>query len=77
MVVDVPGGRLAVHQLAGNAGCPRTVVAAHGITANGLSLAALARALPDGIRLLAPDLRGRAESREITGPWGIGCTPTT
>ncbi len=69
--VEVPGGRLAVHRLAGDAGSPRTLIAAHGITANGLSMVALARALPDGIRLLAPDLRGRAESRYITGPWGI------
>lgn len=70
--VEVSGGTLAVHTLAGDAGSPRTVIAAHGITANGLSLVAFARALPDGIRVLAPDLRGRAESREITGPWGIG-----
>jgi pimeloyl-ACP methyl ester carboxylesterase len=72
MLVEVPGGSLVVHRLSGDDDCPRTVLAAHGITANGLSLAALGRALPDGIRLLAPDLRGRAESRGITGPWGIG-----
>lgn len=70
--IDVVGGRLAVHELAGGPDSPRTIIAAHGITANGLSFAALARALPAGIRLLAPDLRGRAESRNITGPWGIG-----
>ena len=34
--VEVPGGRLAVHRLAGDQGSPRTLIAAHGITANGL-----------------------------------------
>jgi pimeloyl-ACP methyl ester carboxylesterase len=71
-LVDVQGGRLAVHRLAGSEDSPQTVLAAHGITANGLAMVAFARALPDGIRVLAPDLRGRAESREITGRWGIG-----
>jgi pimeloyl-ACP methyl ester carboxylesterase len=71
LLVDVEGGSLAVHELAGSAGSPRTVIAAHGITANALSLVALARAVPAGIRVLAPDLRGRAESRQIDGPWGI------
>ena len=73
--VDVQGGALAVHVLAGDAARdaagPTTVLAVHGITANGLSYASLARRLPAGVRLLAPDLRGRAESAGIQGPWGF------
>jgi pimeloyl-ACP methyl ester carboxylesterase len=69
--VDVQGGTLAVHELAGDADSPTTVLAVHGITANGLSYATLARRFPAGVRLLAPDLRGRAESAAITGPWGL------
>src|SRR6185312_9107784 len=53
--VDVEGGRLAVHEF----GPPdaSVVLAAHGITANALSFAALARSMPD-VRIIAPDLRG-------------------
>lgn len=68
--VDVPGGRLAVHRLAEGAG--PTVLAVHGITANGLSWSALAGCLDGTATLLAPDLRGRAASREVDGPYGIG-----
>ena len=66
--VDVEGGRLAVHEF----GPPdaSVVLAAHGITANALSFAALARSMPD-VRIIAPDLRGRACSRNVTGPWSI------
>lgn len=70
--VPVKGGELTVHELAGSADSPRTVLAVHGITANGLSYASLARRLPEDVRLLAPDLRGRAESAGIDGPWGLG-----
>ena len=66
--VDVEGGRLAVHEF-GRPDAP-VVLAAHGITANALSFAALARSMPD-VRIIAPDLRGRACSRDITGPWAI------
>ncbi|GAB3915991.1 alpha/beta hydrolase [Microlunatus endophyticus] len=69
--VDVQGGTLAVHELAGDSDSPTTILAVHGITANGLSYATLARRLPGGVRLLAPDLRGRAESAAVTGPWGL------
>lgn len=70
--VPVAGGELIVHQLAGDESSERTVLALHGITANGMSMRTLARSLPPGIRLLAPDLAGRACSNAITGPWGIG-----
>lgn len=69
--VDVPGGKLAVHQVStAGAGAP-VVLALHGITANALSWRAVGRALQGRANLYAPDLRGRAASRDITGPWGL------
>jgi pimeloyl-ACP methyl ester carboxylesterase len=47
------------------------VIAAHGITANALSWAAVARALRGRVRLVAPDLRGRAASAHLPGPYGM------
>ena len=72
--VPVSGGELVVHQLAGVQHSERTLIAVHGITANGLSMQPLARALrarDTGIRVLAPDLAGRACSNTVTGPWGM------
>lgn len=68
--VDVPGGRLAVHRLAEGDG--PTVLAVHGITANGLSWAAVAERLAGRATVWAPDLRGRAASRGVAGPYGVG-----
>lgn len=47
-----------------------TVLAIHGITANHLSWPFLAAALPD-YRIVAPDLRGRAGSCGLPGPYGM------
>ena len=47
------------------------VVGSHGITGNHVSFAALADALGDDVRLVAPDHRGRGRSRDIGGPWGM------
>jgi len=70
--ISVPGGELAaLCWPAERAGAP-VAVAAHGITANALAWASLAEALDGRVTLLAPDLRGRAYSRDITGPFGIG-----
>ena len=71
-------GSLAVHDLTvapAREGAP-VVLAVHGITANGLSWRALADELhrrhgPGAVRVLAPDLRGRAASREASGPYGL------
>jgi len=76
--VEVDTGTLAVHDLtpgAARADVP-VVLALHGITANGLAWQTLADELVrrhgvGGIRVLAPDLRGRAASRQVPGPWGI------
>ena len=47
------------------------VVAAHGITANHTCWAPLVRALGDGVRLAAPDLRGRGASNGVGPPFGM------
>ncbi|MFJ5837109.1 alpha/beta hydrolase [Streptomyces shenzhenensis] len=69
--VPVPGGDLAVLRwAAADPGAP-TVLALHGITANGLSWGPVARRLAGRATLVAPDLRGRAGSRDLPGPYGI------
>ena len=81
--IDRPGGSLGVHDLtlpggddpAHGADAP-LVLALHGITANALSWRVVADELgarlgAGTVRLLAPDLRGRACSRDISGPWGM------
>jgi pimeloyl-ACP methyl ester carboxylesterase len=69
--IDVPvsGGALRVCRW-GTAAGP-AVVAIHGITANALSFLHLAEQL-DGVDLIAPDLRGRAGSAGLPGPYGLG-----
>jgi pimeloyl-ACP methyl ester carboxylesterase len=47
------------------------VIAAHGITANGLSWGAVAEHLHGAVALLAPDLRGRAGSSDLPGEYGL------
>ncbi|MFD5466706.1 alpha/beta fold hydrolase [Kitasatospora sp. NPDC127059] len=69
--VPVPGGDLAVLRWpADRPGAP-TVVAVHGITANGLAWYEVARRLAGRVTLLAPDLRGRSASRSVAGPYGL------
>jgi len=66
--VPVAGGMLAGGEW-DSAGTP-TLVALHGITASHRSWPVVARAL-DGIRVVAPDLRGRGRSSALPGPWGL------
>lgn len=68
--VDVAGGALTVTRWGSADALP--VVALHGITANGHSFARVAAELPDTLALLAPDLRGRARSAHVPGPYGLG-----
>lgn len=78
--VDVEGGQLAVHDLSGGParhGAP-VVLAAHGITANGLMWRPVSDELvrrrgSGAVRFLAPDLRGRGASNTVTGPFGLAC----
>lgn len=66
--VAVDGGELTVLRFGDG---PNVVIAAHGITGSGMSFGAVARELPDGWTLLAPDLRGRGHSNHLPGPWGL------
>ncbi|WP_392754072.1 alpha/beta fold hydrolase [Streptomyces sp. LN590] len=69
--VPVAGGQLtALRWPAGEPGAP-VVVALHGITANALSWGTVARMLAGRVTLIAPDLRGRAASAGLPGPYGI------
>jgi lipase len=66
--VPVDGGQLHV----GEWGPPDgpAIVAVHGITASHREWVAVARALP-GVRIIAPDLRGRGLSNTLGGPYGM------
>jgi pimeloyl-ACP methyl ester carboxylesterase len=68
--VDVPvaGGTLAAWRWPGTG---PLVLAAHGITANGLSWQPVADALAGAVTLVAPDLRGRGRSSGLGGPYGM------
>lgn len=69
--VPVTGGELAALRWpARDPGAP-VVLALHGITANGLSWGPVARQLAGRATLIAPDLRGRAASAALPGPYGI------
>ena len=71
LAVPVRGGDLAVlHWAAEQPGAP-VVVLVHGITGNGLSWARVAGALGTDVEVFAPDLRGRAASAGLPGPYGI------
>jgi pimeloyl-ACP methyl ester carboxylesterase len=68
--VDIPvvGGMLRALRFGEG---PRTIVAAHGITASGMEFGTVARYLPPGWNLLAIDLRGRGGSSHLPGPYGM------
>lgn len=72
MEIEFPlgAGSYAVTRWAGAAEDAPAVIAAHGVTANGLAWAPLAAALPE-VDLIAPDLRGRGRSRDVGGPYSI------
>jgi pimeloyl-ACP methyl ester carboxylesterase len=66
--VPVAGGSLRVCRWPGDG---PVVLAAHGITANALTFGPLAEALAGRVTLVAPDLRGRARSNRLPGPYGM------
>lgn len=77
-VIELPVGSLAIHDLTVGTARPGApvVLLVHGITANGLSWRRVADELhhrhgAGAVRVLAPDLRGRAASREAPGPYGL------
>ncbi|MBV8953107.1 MAG: alpha/beta fold hydrolase [Solirubrobacterales bacterium] len=71
--VAVAGGSLAVFELSDSAPAREApaVLAVHGVTATSRAWRAVARALADRARLIAPDLRGRGASRTLPEPYGI------
>ncbi|MER5359072.1 alpha/beta hydrolase [Streptomyces sp. NPDC002785] len=69
--VPVAGGELAALRWPAREPDAPVVVALHGITANALSWGPVARLLDGRITLIAPDLRGRAGSSSLPGPYGI------
>ncbi|WP_330452159.1 MULTISPECIES: alpha/beta hydrolase [unclassified Streptomyces] len=69
--VPVRGGSLAALRWPAADPEAPVVVALHGITSNALSWAAVARLLDGRVTLVAPDLRGRAGSSRLPGPYGI------
>ncbi|MFH8382955.1 alpha/beta fold hydrolase [Kitasatospora sp. NPDC018058] len=71
LTVPVPGGDLSVLRWPAARPEAPTVVAVHGITANGLAWYEVARRLAGRVALLAPDLRGRSASRAVAGPYGL------
>ena len=69
--IPVEGGDLAaLHWPADAPGAPIAVLL-HGITANAMAWARVAGALAGGFEVVAPDLRGRAASAGLPGPYGI------
>ncbi|MCV2490033.1 alpha/beta hydrolase [Geodermatophilus sp. YIM 151500] len=69
--LPVRGGDLAVlHWPAARDGAP-VVLLLHGITGNGMAWARVAAALAGDFDVHAPDLRGRAASSALPGPYGI------
>lgn len=66
--VPTPGGDLAVGRWGTG---DDVIVAAHGVTATHAQFHALADQLDDRFTLVAPDLRGRGRSGEVSGPYGM------
>jgi pimeloyl-ACP methyl ester carboxylesterase len=69
--VPVDGGEVAVLRWAAHDPQAETVVLVHGITANAMAWAGVVAAVAGRANLVALDLRGRAGSRQVAGPWGI------
>jgi pimeloyl-ACP methyl ester carboxylesterase len=69
--VPVHGGELAALYWAADAPAAPLVVLVHGITGNAMGWALIASALAGGCEVVAPDLRGRAHSAGLPGPYGL------
>ena len=68
IAVPVAGGALAVRRLGP---AQPLALAIHGITANSQSWVPVSRALGSAVGLAAVDLRGRGDSSQLPGPFGI------
>jgi pimeloyl-ACP methyl ester carboxylesterase len=71
VAVEVDGGTLAAFRFGDAPVSAPIVLAVHGITANSRAWLPVARALEARAVLVAPDLRGRASSSGMAGPYGI------
>jgi pimeloyl-ACP methyl ester carboxylesterase len=69
--VPVRGGDLSVLSWPAHSPGAPLVVLVHGITANAMAWARVAAALAGEFEVLAPDLRGRAGSAGLPGPYGL------
>jgi lipase len=69
-LLDVPVDGGDLHVLLWGSG-KHVAVALHGITGTAMSWQAVARQMPPGWTLAAPDLRGRGHSRDLPGPYGL------
>ncbi|MDN4474329.1 alpha/beta hydrolase [Demequina sp. SYSU T00192] len=70
VAVPVDGGDLAVGVWEPAGETKGTALLVHGVTSSHLAFTHLARRLP-GLRLIAPDLRGRGGSHAVRGPAGM------
>ncbi|MDE3085402.1 MAG: alpha/beta hydrolase [Acidobacteriota bacterium] len=66
--VEVAGGRLRVARFGSDG---EVVLGLHGITGSSMQLVPVARRLPAGWSVVAPDLRGRGASNHLPGPYGM------
>ncbi len=69
--VPVDGGELSALYWAADAPGSPIAVLVHGITANAMAWAPVAAALAGEFEVVAPDLRGRAGSAGLPGPYGL------
>jgi pimeloyl-ACP methyl ester carboxylesterase len=69
--VPVEGGELAALYWAADAPAAPLVVLVHGITGNAAVWGKVAAALAGECEVVAPDLRGRAGSADLPGPYGL------
>ncbi|WIV44686.1 alpha/beta fold hydrolase [Glutamicibacter nicotianae] len=68
--VPVTGGQLQVGLWGPEDTSAPTVLLVHGVTASHKVWGRVAQCLP-GVRLIAPDLRGRGRSNQLPGPYGM------
>jgi pimeloyl-ACP methyl ester carboxylesterase len=71
LTVPVHGGDLSVLRWPGDAQDAPLVVLVHGITANAMAWARVGGTLAGEFEVVAPDLRGRAGSAGLPGPYGL------
>jgi pimeloyl-ACP methyl ester carboxylesterase len=71
LTIPVGGGELSVLRWAADSPTAAVAVLLHGITSNALVWARVAGELAGEFEVLAPDLRGRAGSAGLPGPYGL------